>query len=192
MSYPVLILKGKSLDEQLHLFLAQCALQVQEVITWPNQIQLQVHSYLSSNLPHVNYVTSVRSIVLREQTVLVVQDPERLHILPGGRIENGESFTQTLQRELLEETGWTVNRIHYLGFQHFHHLTPKPAAYRYPYPDFLQVIFCANVLASLPEAKELNGYESDAVFYSFSELSALSLPESERSYLMTALKRHKH
>jgi ADP-ribose pyrophosphatase YjhB (NUDIX family) len=87
----------------------------------------------------VSYVTSVRSIVLREQAVLVVQDRERQHILPGGRIESGEAFTQASERELLEETGWTVNQIRYLGFKHFHHLTPKPEGYAYPYPDFLQV-----------------------------------------------------
>jgi len=179
------------LEKQLVSFLAQCTLQVQEAVTWSDQIQLQVHSYISSSLPPANYVTSIRSLVLREQTVLVVQDPERFHILPGGRIESGESFTQTLERELLEETGWTVNRIQYLGFQHFNHLTPKPEGYRYPYPDFLQVIFCADALTQLPEAKEVNGYELDTAFYPISDLSTLSLPKSERFYLNTALERRK-
>ena len=47
-------------------------------------------------------------------------------------------------REVLEETGWTIRDARLLGLAHFQHLTPKPVAYRYPYPNFLHLVYVAN------------------------------------------------
>lgn len=38
--------------------------------------------------------------------------------LPAGKIDAGEPILQTGQRELEEETGYTADEWHYLGFQH--------------------------------------------------------------------------
>jgi ADP-ribose pyrophosphatase YjhB (NUDIX family) len=61
---------------------------------------------------------------------MVVRDPGSVHILPGGRRRGGESLEQTLRRELLEETGWTINQPQLLGVRHFHQFGPTPAALR--------------------------------------------------------------
>lgn len=39
--------------------------------------------------------------------------------LPGGRPQHGESITQTLQREFMEETGFSPNNFHFLINQTF-------------------------------------------------------------------------
>ena len=35
--------------------------------------------------------------------------------LPGGKVENGESYLEALEREVLEETGYKISDITYLG-----------------------------------------------------------------------------
>jgi 8-oxo-dGTP pyrophosphatase MutT (NUDIX family) len=175
------------LDDLLSAFLSPLRPAVEECVNWSNGIRLKVNSYLCHELPPTGYITSVRSIVLDKDEVLVIRDPHNLHILPGGRIEPGESLLQALQRELLEETGCSVDKVEYLGFKHFHHLSLKPEGYLYPYPDFVQVIYASTVLRFSAAAKEVDGYELDATFYPIPSLTALPLSASEHIFLKRAL-----
>src|SRR5688572_29031788 len=95
-------------------FLAHFPVAVVEFETW-GAIQLEVRTFLTDQQPPLEWLTSVRAIVRRADTILVVTDPDRLHILPGGRREPDETAEQTLQRELLEETGWEVAAPRLLG-----------------------------------------------------------------------------
>jgi len=118
--------------------------------------------------------------------VLVVRDPVRKHILPGGRREVSESLLQTLEREVAEETGWTLTLVMLLGFKHFHHLSPKPADYPFPYPDFLQAIYAARPETYDPAARERNGYELEAQFRPIVEVQHMRLTQGEQVYLCLA------
>ena len=100
--------------------------------------------YLAEQQPPLPYVASSRAVLVDGDDVLVVRGPGGNHVMPGGRLEAGESTEDALRRELLEETGWTIARLQLIGFRHFHHLTPEPPGWTYPYPDFLQVVYaCA-------------------------------------------------
>jgi 8-oxo-dGTP pyrophosphatase MutT (NUDIX family) len=121
--------------------------------------RFHVTSYLSQEIPPIEMVTSARCVLLRAgegggaHEVLVVREQNGAHLWPGGRREPNETLIETARREVLEETGWTVTDMRRLGFVRYHNLTPRPADYKYPYPDFFQVIFAARVDAFRPESR---------------------------------------
>ena len=156
---------------------------VEENIEWAS-LKFRVRSYLSSTIPPARFVTSVRAIVLREGKILAVRDPESTHITPGGRCEPDEVWEDTLRREIAEETGWHIHEITLLGVKHFHHLTPKPANYQYPYPDFCQLIYRAEAVDYDPANLDSKRYELEAAF---TELKDLHLTPAERYFLNSAL-----
>jgi ADP-ribose pyrophosphatase YjhB (NUDIX family) len=178
---------GETLMTDLASFLAQQLPLTEETVTWQSiQMQFRVTSYLSHELPPLDYITSVRGVILRGDQVLAVRDPETVHILPGGRREQGETLIQTLERELLEETGWTIHLPSLLGFKHFHHLTPKPANYLYPYADFLQLVYTAQANTYVPGARRTDDYELDAFSYPIADIAALHLTQGELAYFAAA------
>ena len=73
-----------------------------------------------------------------------------------------------------------------LGFQSFHHLTPKPPGYPYPYPNFLWVVFLARAVEHAPEGRLEDGYELGSEFRSIEEARALGLGPEELEYLSAA------
>jgi 8-oxo-dGTP pyrophosphatase MutT (NUDIX family) len=133
-------------------------------------------------------VTSVRAIVLSDTSVIVVRAPEGLHLLPGGRREPGEALVDTLTREVLEETGWTIGQIRLIGIKHYHHLTPEPIGYPYPYPDFVQLVYHAVAVQYLPEAREVDGYEIEIMLMPIAEALRLPLVASDHVWVGAATK----
>lgn len=176
------------MDIELAAFLAQQALIATETVLWAGgAMPLRLASYLVDALPPLGLVTSVRCVLLQDDMVQVVRDPDSTHILPGGRCEPDETIEQTLRREVLEETGCTFGAATLIGLRHFHHLAPAPADYRYHYPDFIQLVYAARVAGFDPAAREVNGYELEI---SFQPIAALPpLPASERRFLAAALSR---
>lgn len=167
-------------------FLAKYRPQVEELVLW-DDLRLRVTSHLSGELPPLELVTSVRAVVLNGTSVIVVRAPEGLHLLPGGRREPGEALVDTLTREVLEETGWTIGQLRMIGIKHYHHLTPEPAGYRYPYPDFLQLVYHAVAVQYLPEAREVDGYEIETMLMPVAEALRLPLVESDHLWVRTAM-----
>lgn len=171
-------------------YLAGCKPLVEESAAWADgRIQLQVTSYLAGRLPPIEHVTSVRCLLFKDETVLVQRDLSGMHILPGGRREDGENLEQALRREVLEETGWTIDSPHLLGCMHFRHLTPRPVDYAYPYPDFVQVVFMAEASRYRGEHMVEDEYVVDSVFRSIAEVRELPLMTGQRLFLDAALGR---
>jgi ADP-ribose pyrophosphatase YjhB (NUDIX family) len=164
---------------------APLALQADEQTEWP-PLRLRVRTYLTATLPPLDLVTSVRALVRQGDQILVVRDPVSVHILPGGRREPGETLVQTLEREMREETGWTIRHARLLGLAHFQHLTPKPEDYRYPYPDFLHLVYVATADRYDAAQREVDGYELEAGFQPIAAVSALPISQGERALLQAA------
>lgn len=57
------------------------------------------------------------AILVRDRRILLThqQSPDPEYQLPGGGIDPGESPLQALHREVMEETGWTINEARKLG-----------------------------------------------------------------------------
>ncbi len=161
-------------------------LVAEDADTW-GELRLQVTTYLTRQLPALDLVSSVRAIVLKGDEVLVVRDPTRQHILPGGRREAGEAVEQTLRREVLEETGWEIGSPQLIGVLHFHHLSARPTDYRYPYPDFWQLVYVAAAARHRPEARQVDDYELEAVWLPLAAVRQMPLARGEQALLTAAL-----
>ena len=149
-------------------------------------LPLRVRYYRSNELPPDRYVTSVRCLVFQDESVLVLRNREGYHILPGGRREEGESFEQTLRREVAEETGWTIRAVMRLGFIHLEHKRPKPAGYRFPHPHFFQIVYTVCASEYMPDSMGDDDYEESAAFVPVGELDGLGISEAELEFVRFA------
>lgn len=125
------------------------------------RIVLELCSYLSETVPPAELVTSVRGVVLTAGRVVVLRNRDGMHYLPGGRREPGESYLETLAREVREECGLALTEAEYLGFIHFRHLSPKPADYPYPYPDMYHLVYSVQSEGRV-RSEDPDGYEEQA------------------------------
>ena len=114
---------------------------IESMVWHGGEIRLVVSSYVSDELPPRDFITSVRTLVFHGDNILLMQNRDRVHILPGGRVEPGETLQEALRREILEEAGIEIACSERLGFVHLRHETPRPPQYPYPYPDFFWLIY---------------------------------------------------
>jgi ADP-ribose pyrophosphatase YjhB (NUDIX family) len=156
---------------------------------WP----LDVAAYLTEDCPPLAYVTSVRALVLKGDALLAWEDEAGLHIMPGGRREPGEAPVETLRREVLEESGWTLRVGPLLGFLHFRHRGPEPSRaaaspYQYPYPDFLNLVYLAEAVAYDAATLLPNAYEQQAAqLQPWASLPLEQLDAGSRAFYAAAL-----
>jgi 8-oxo-dGTP pyrophosphatase MutT (NUDIX family) len=149
---------------------------------------MRIGEHLGATLLPDDLIASVRAVVLVAEHVLVVQDPDALHVLPGGRREPGETLESTLRRELLEETGWEVDQPVPIGFRHIRHLTPRPPGYRYPYPSVLQLVYAAPGLRFRPDACAIDDYVQSSRLVPIPEAQTLPLPPGQLAFVAAAQK----
>ena len=176
---------------ELAAFLSHCRLLVEEGIIWGSASHFLCRAYAADELPPPDLVTSVRCVVLRGDTVLVLmrvpEEQDGAHIMPGGRREPGETMEQTMRREVLEETGWEVGVARLLGVIVYRHQTPRPPGYPFPYPEFVQVIYTAEAVAHHPEAIIPDEIDGEAVFVPVARAREMRISAWQRAFLHLAV-----
>ena len=177
------------MNKELCDYLAGGTKLLEVPITWgKGTMPMQLTYYLAGTLPPAPFISSARALVFRGDSVLVVKEAnDHLYILPGGRVEKGDSPMETLTREILEETGWMVDGVKLLGLMHFRHLGDKPVGYRYPYPDFVWPVYVVEAVEFTPEALQPDDYVSESGFRPVKEVRKLPLDEGELMFLESAL-----
>ncbi|HSE43383.1 MAG TPA: NUDIX hydrolase [Acidobacteriota bacterium] len=171
---------------ELESFLKAHSNFVEEYLQW-GLLQFSVRGFLCCSKPPVQYVTSAKGIVMKQGLILVLRDPESTHILPGGRCEPNETWEETFRREIAEETGWRLRDVALLGVRYFHHLTAKPDNYKYPYPDFCQVIFKTEANEYDSSLLDPSRYELECFFRTPTEVQNLALTQCEKHFLNAVL-----
>ena len=81
------------MDDDLAAFLDPLTFCAREEAVWgPHRLCLTY--YLAEEQPPLPCVTSSRAVLVDGDDVLVVRDPGGSHVMPGGRLEAGESKTR--------------------------------------------------------------------------------------------------
>ena len=156
---------------------------------------MSVAAYLGSATLPDHLVTSVRCLVFVRGQIVVCETPNDTHVMPGGRRESGESYEQTVCREVHEETGWLVepSALRPLGFLHFHVLEVlRPEVI--PHTDFLQVVFTAEAREhATPDDTagwiDPAGWEQRSSLVDPAAAAELGISAAERHFLQAALER---
>lgn len=117
----------------------------------------------------------------QDRVMLMADASGQRHVLPGGRVEAGESYLAALAREIREETGYAVATAELLGACIFTHKTPRPEAYGYPYPTFIHPVYRSEAGRHDRAARENEGYEVPSEFVTRRDLGAIPLTGGERA-----------
>src|SRR5439155_26288527 len=80
------------MEPELATFLKRHPVLCRSAVTWGSgSLPLEVTCYLGTEAPPEAYVSNARALVFQGAAVLVLRNADGLHLLPGGRIEPGES-----------------------------------------------------------------------------------------------------
>ena len=67
-------------------------------------------------------------------------------VLPGGTLEPGENWEEAGRRELLEETGSILGKLHPIGMYHCVSRDDRPRLPHFPHPEHVRVVSWADVV----------------------------------------------
>ncbi len=92
------------------------------VVNWGQpSTRFKISSYLTTREPPSELVTCAHGVVIHTNLVIIMRRVDGSHYLPGGPIREGESYRETLDREVYDKCALSIVQADYLGFVHFTH-----------------------------------------------------------------------
>lgn len=175
------------MDEDLAKFLSPLTAFEEETQVWESFGRVRIACYLTDETPPPKHVTSARAVVIDDDRVLLVQDRDGVHIIPGGKLEPGETPEEAMRREVIEETGWGLEFCTQIGLLHFTHVSAMSEGQTIQ-PDFLQVVYAAVSGKYHPDLREADGYEIGSEFVSIDQVRQMSLGTGQPTYIEAAIR----
>ena len=113
--------------------------------------------------PPRNLIANVNLVPRVGDDWVIIQHKDGPWDLPGGTLEPGEAYPETLQRELIEEAGAKLRSFQILGAWQCFSLTDKPYRPHLPFPEFYRLVGYGQVELSAKPTNPPNGEQITAV-----------------------------
>lgn len=125
---------------------AGTVLQVEKNIPWlpqPNEGCI----ILAAQLPPREEIATAFVLAFSGDRLLQTHLVKRGWDIVGGHVEAGEAPEEAVRREAYEEAGAQLGTLHLLGYQCLRLPGPRPASYKYSYPNSYQLFYWAHIEA---------------------------------------------
>ena len=90
--------------------------------------------------PPSQLIANVNLVPRLDDQWIVLRHEDGSWDLPGGTLEKGEGYMDTLQRELLEEAGAKLVSFSFFGAWHCTSLASKPYRPHLPHPEYYRIV----------------------------------------------------
>jgi 8-oxo-dGTP diphosphatase len=117
----------------------------------------KVDYFLDSSVPQFEApVTTVHGFFVEDRKLLLVRHKKRGWEVPGGHVEEGESYEQAMRRELQEEAQVECGTLSCLGYLKKEALEEAPKDCSYPHP----LSYCLFYSSYITEKSKFTGDNS--------------------------------
>ena len=93
-----------------------------------------------NEMPPLNLISNVNLVPFKEDRWLVLRLQTGVWEVPSGTLEPGESYSDAISRELIEEAGARLISFELLGAWHCFSTAPKPYRPHLPHPEFYRLV----------------------------------------------------
>ena len=108
-------------------------------VTWPSSSVTAQFKLLNDDPPH-HLVGNVNIVPWTRHGWLLLKFDDGSWEIPGGTIEPGENYIDTITRELIEEAGARLQTFHLFGAWHCFSMASKPYRPHLPFPEFYRIV----------------------------------------------------
>lgn len=93
-----------------------------------------------SEMPPLDLISNVNLVPFKGDRWLILRLQTGEWEVPGGTLEPGESYSDAISRELIEEAGARLITFELLGTWHCFSTAPKPYRPHLPHPEFYRLV----------------------------------------------------
>lgn len=116
-----------------------------------------------NSAPPLDLIANVNLVPRVGDKWVLLQHTNDAWDFPGGTLEPGETYMDTLQRELLEEAGANLRSFQILGAWHCTSMAAQPYREHMPYPESYRLVGYGQVELVSPPTNPPNGEQITTV-----------------------------